>query len=119
MIHYNGATWAAMATPPGTNRLEGIGGTGKGDIYAVGEGGTIIRFNGTTWTTVASGTTTTLNEVWGSSASDVFVIGQNGTILTKGASCSDTRTSNESATAERACYNRVRGTGSSIVAFRR
>jgi hypothetical protein len=35
------------------------------DIYAVGYIGTIVHYNGTTWTKLESGTTSTINDIWG------------------------------------------------------
>jgi hypothetical protein len=47
----------------------------------VGYGGTILHYNGTSWSSVSSGTTRFLFGVWGTSASDVWVVGDVGTIL--------------------------------------
>jgi hypothetical protein len=48
----------------------------------MGGGGTILHFNGTTWSSVSSGTTQDLIGVWGTFASDVWAVGTtNGTIL--------------------------------------
>jgi hypothetical protein len=44
-------------------------------------GGTILHYNGTGWSSVASGTTQGLTSVWATSASDVWAVGFLGTIL--------------------------------------
>jgi hypothetical protein len=47
----------------------------------VGGGGTILHWDGNAWTSVSSGTTSSLISVWGSWASDVWAVGGGGTIL--------------------------------------
>jgi hypothetical protein len=54
------------------------------DIYAVGDKGTMIHFNGKQWVKVESGISGTLHGIWGSPQGDLFVIGRDGTILHKG-----------------------------------
>jgi hypothetical protein len=51
------------------------------DVFAVGSGGTILRYDGRVWSPMTSGTTVTLNSVWGSSSSDIFAVGSGGMIL--------------------------------------
>lgn len=53
-----------------------------GEIFAVGEGGTIARGIGNVWSQIAPGVTPySYNDVWGSSAHDVVVVSENGQIL--------------------------------------
>ena len=66
---------------PQGNRLNGIWGSGANDVWAVGDSGTIVHWNGTAWSIVASGTTKNLHGVWGSVANDVWAVGAGGTIL--------------------------------------
>ena len=47
----------------------------------MGGGGAILHYDGSSWSLVASGTTSSLKAVWGSSANDVYAVGENGTIL--------------------------------------
>jgi hypothetical protein len=47
----------------------------------VGVGGTILHYDGATWSPMSSGTTNSLQAVWCSSGSDVFAVGYGGTIL--------------------------------------
>ncbi|HPR52472.1 MAG TPA: Ig-like domain-containing protein [Deltaproteobacteria bacterium] len=51
------------------------------EIFCVGEFGTIIYQDGSTWTPQTSGTIYNLNGVWGTSGSDVFAAGDNETII--------------------------------------
>ena len=67
--------WQWQNPWPQGNTLNAVWGVGKNDVYAVGEWGTVLHYNGSTWTSMASGTTATLNGVWGSGKDDIFVAG--------------------------------------------
>jgi photosystem II stability/assembly factor-like uncharacterized protein len=45
------------------------------NVFAVGENGTIVHYNGAVWQPVTSPTTLTLQRVWGFSAEDVYAVG--------------------------------------------
>jgi len=82
IFHFNGSTWSKMYRVPGSSiRLSSVWGSSGTDVFAVGSGGTILHYNGTSWSYMSSGTTEGLNTIWGSSAADVFAVGGNGTIL--------------------------------------
>ena len=73
--------WTSMTS--GTTRLvHGIWGSALNNIFAVGDGGTIRRYNGSSWGTQTSGTTSNLKGVWGS-VTTVYAVGSGGTILQK------------------------------------
>jgi len=69
-----------------TNRLTAVWGSSATDVFAVGWGGTILHYDGTSWQLMTSGTGNNFNAVWGSSATDVFAVGEYGTILHYGES---------------------------------
>jgi len=75
--------WSPVATTSIDKRrtLTSIWGSGKNDVWVVGSAGTIAHFDGTTWTTIPSGTKETLRAVWGSSATDVWVVSTPGVLL--------------------------------------
>ena len=62
--------WEVMKSPS-TEDLRGVWGTADNNVYAVGQHGTILHFDGTAWKSQTSGATTTLSGVWGSGASNV------------------------------------------------
>jgi hypothetical protein len=65
-----------------TSQVLGLWGSGSGDVYAVGEGGTIYHSTGNgTWTSQTSGTSQDLSAVWGSGSGDVYAVGASGTVL--------------------------------------
>ncbi|MSP60217.1 MAG: hypothetical protein EXR72_07725 [Myxococcales bacterium] len=73
----NGACGAWSPMQSNTQKaLSAVWGTGQGEIYAVGGGGTIVYSanNGQTWS-VKSITQQWLSGVWGSGPNDVYVVG--------------------------------------------
>ena len=50
-----------------TALLHGVWGTSQSNVYAVGAGGNILRWNGSGWSAMASGTSAGLWGVWGTS----------------------------------------------------
>jgi hypothetical protein len=61
--------------------LNSVWGSSGDDVFAVGDSGTILHFDGSTWNPMSSGTEEPLNDVWGNSATRVFAVGESGTIL--------------------------------------
>jgi hypothetical protein len=76
--HRVGGVWSAVASPV-TTALQDVWGTSASNIYAVGVGGTVLRYDGTSWSrvTVPVSTTPTLWSVFGTSANDIYVGGNN------------------------------------------
>ncbi len=77
--------WAVgvrTAGPPFTANFNGIFCFSTADeCWAVGDGGIIIYWDGSTWTAVTSPTVTNLNDVTCGSTSDCQAVGDNGTIV--------------------------------------
>ena len=61
--------------------LYAVWATSPSDVFAVGDGGTVRRFDRSSWNQMAAGTTRSLVGVWGTSDTNVFAVGANGTIL--------------------------------------
>ncbi len=66
---------------PSSQNMNGIWGTSDSNIFMVGNSGHILRYDGTSWSSMTSGTTKHLYGVWGSGPSNVFAVGADGTIL--------------------------------------
>ena len=62
-------------------RLDGIWGTSADDVWAVGQAGTVLHWDGLSWTSVDSPTDNSLLAVFGLSADDVWAVGTVGTLL--------------------------------------
>jgi len=63
------------------NDLRGVWGSGPNDVGAVGDGGTIVHYDGSSWQRVGSGTVARMLGVSGTSADDVWFVGENGTVI--------------------------------------
>jgi photosystem II stability/assembly factor-like uncharacterized protein len=69
-----GATWTPQ--PSGvTVDLNGIWGTSDTSVWAVGNGGTVLFWNGTAWTAQTTGVTSNLSAIAGFNASNVWAVG--------------------------------------------
>ncbi len=69
LVHYNGENFRNDC---GMNELingaiKRIWGTSTQDLYIVGNGGTIVHYDGQSWTKLESGTDVNLTDVWGTS----------------------------------------------------
>lgn len=68
--------WTVM--PSGTiSDLNAIWGTSPNNIYAVGNNGVILHFDGITWTQMNSGTTGSLVSIIGFSENEIYALGFN------------------------------------------
>ena len=68
-------TWATMA-PPSSSGYDGVSGTAKNDVYAVGATGEVVHFDGFGWTQVAhSPGNLTLRSVYVAPDGAVFAVG--------------------------------------------
>ena len=73
--------WEQEKPIPQVERINGIWGTSATNIFAVGYDGTILHYDGTSWSSMTSVTTSHLYSIWGSSANDIFAVGDGGTAL--------------------------------------
>jgi hypothetical protein len=66
----------------GTAALNGVWGASATTRYAVGDAGTVLRYDGASWSKVASiPTTSDLHAVWGSGPGDVWAVGDKGVVI--------------------------------------
>lgn len=79
---YNGVSWAVNRTFPTQSYLRAVHAIAPNDVWAVGDAGTILRYNGTDWTIVPSGVTQQLLSITGSGTT-LWAAGTGGTILKK------------------------------------
>lgn len=64
-----------IAQSPSRANLLGIWGAAADAVWAVGEGGSILRWNGSAWVIEVSATTQALRGVWGTGRDDVWAAG--------------------------------------------
>lgn len=78
---YTGTSWSAgnSACP---KPVKGVWSTSTANLYAVGGAGTVRRYTGSVWGTVANGLTgEQLNGIWGFDANNIYVAGNNGALI--------------------------------------
>lgn len=76
------STWINyVTTAAGNYGLRAVWASDASSVWAVGTGGTIVRFDGTLWSSSQSGTTAQLNGIWGTSGSDLWAVGSKGALL--------------------------------------
>lgn len=81
IARFDGSTWREMSLPAEADHgLNAVWGSAPTDVFAVGSDGNIVRFDGTNWNKMFSGTLVSLNAVWGSSSSNVWAVGDEGVI---------------------------------------
>jgi hypothetical protein len=76
----SGRKWTVVFQRGGTS-LNSIWGSSDADIFAVGDSGVVLHFDGKSWNEENTGTSINLNGVWGSSAASVYAVGESGLIL--------------------------------------
>jgi hypothetical protein len=74
-------TWTNEAPPAGTPALEDVWAASASAIWAVGMGGTVLKYDGTSWTQQTTGTTEVLRAVDGLDAANVWIVGDRGVIM--------------------------------------
>jgi len=73
-------SWKAQVSGT-TEDLHAVWGSSGRDVFAVGDYGVILHYNGTSWGSMSSGTNTTLYSVWGTSGNNVYAVGDSGTVV--------------------------------------
>ena len=73
------AGWTVLAA--GSTNLNAVNGYSDSAVWAVGDQGTIVRWDGASLTFETSGTTSNLRGVWAVDADHVYAVGDGGTIL--------------------------------------
>jgi len=73
--------WCTETAPGTPVLLRAVFAVTANDVFAVGDGGTILHRRDNQWTQMQTPTTENLRGVWGASPSDVWAVGNNGTIL--------------------------------------
>jgi hypothetical protein len=78
IVHANGGAFATTMTPLATT-VRGLWGSAGDDVFAVGDGGVILHWDGVSWTQMIA-STTALHAVGGSGAAEVVAVGDGGVI---------------------------------------
>jgi hypothetical protein len=72
--------WCWVYPLPHGNYLRAIWGASPSGVWAVGDGGTLMSWNGARWETTLGDTRQSWFSLWGSSARDVWTVGRGGAL---------------------------------------
>ncbi|HEX8905928.1 MAG TPA: hypothetical protein VF771_13850, partial [Longimicrobiaceae bacterium] len=73
ILHFDGVQWRAV---PAAGELFDVHGTDARNVYAVGSGSLVMKYDGSAWTTLGTGTSSVfLHGVWASSATEAWAVG--------------------------------------------
>jgi hypothetical protein len=78
-LKWDGTDWTALTAPNG-NHITGVLAFGTSAVYAVTNGGEILRYNGAAWETLAD-FGITLTDIKGRRPDDIWVTGDGGRIF--------------------------------------
>lgn len=81
LLHFDGARWTETVPPGLDDSFWRVAGSGPNDVWAVGEKGAIVHWNGRAWEQVPSGTTDALFGVWAASPELAWAVGHAGLVL--------------------------------------
>ena len=73
--------WTLQNPLPTGNTLSGVWGSSSNDVFTVGYNGTILHYDGNSWSTMNSNTSASIVGIWGSSSSNVFAVCAAGAVL--------------------------------------
>jgi hypothetical protein len=89
--------WCRVTGVPTGADLYAVWGSSGADIWAAGDGGTLLRWDGSTWSPVVSGTAADLRGVWAAPTGEAWAVGPADTVIRwTGTSWSDDPTGIES-----------------------
>lgn len=64
-----------------TRALHGVHGVSASDVWAVGDSGLALHYDGAKWAPVDTAVPSALNAVWAAASNDVWLVGEAGTVL--------------------------------------
>ncbi|MDF2692487.1 MAG: Type fimbrial biosis protein PilY1 [Labilithrix sp.] len=82
VVSCDSVSWCAVPTNVSPFfALTAIWGSSKDDVWAVGSGGTIIHYDGKSWTNTPTGVQNTFYGIWGSGPNDVWAVSSTEVVL--------------------------------------
>ena len=73
--------WERQNPQPHDYTINDIWGSSANDIFAVGDYGTILHYDGLSWEPMESSTRRSLRGIWGTSGTNIFAVSDYGSIL--------------------------------------
>jgi hypothetical protein len=114
--HWDGAKWTRVDAGSGSNELRALSGSASNNVWAAGDGGTVVRWNGLGWSAVTRPTSDDLYGIWVAGPNEVYVAVWSGQIWFWNGS---TWTAQDSGVGDRPPFqlNGMAGAGTRIWAF--
>lgn len=81
VYHFNNTSGLVQMTTPTLQNINGIWGFSNNDVYAVGDQGTILHYDGSSWLEMDHPATQNLKSIWGSGPQDIYTVDDTGIIL--------------------------------------
>ncbi len=75
IYHFDGSSWSEMEVPANVSLLVWVYGFSSDQVFAVGEDGSAVRYDGVAWTKLETGTTEDLWGIWGAAPDEMWVVG--------------------------------------------
>ncbi|MEZ4225523.1 MAG: hypothetical protein R3B13_31515 [Polyangiaceae bacterium] len=79
LLHYDGMSWQSVALPAmqksGVNALFKVWGTSASNVYAVGQKGAVLHYDGSEWKEELAGASDDLIALWGTGPKDIVAVG--------------------------------------------
>ncbi len=73
--------WCLQPAPTAGLDINDVFGFATGDVWAVGDAGLVLHFDGNTWIRLDFGTSENLQAVGGPQSDDIWTVGDNGTVI--------------------------------------
>lgn len=81
LLHWDGCAWRALSID-NTQWLTGVWGSGPTDVFAVGWGGLVMHYDGTSWKkNVLANGNATISAIWGTASNNVYVVTWEGSVF--------------------------------------
>jgi hypothetical protein len=77
ILTFGPTSWGTFPFPGTTPSLNGVWGSGSGDLFAVGDAGALAHWDGAAWSTTALDPAVAMRAVWGSGPGNVLAVGDN------------------------------------------
>lgn len=81
LLHLAGERFVPFFPELSTQHLSAVSGSAADDVYAVGYGGAVLRWNGAAWRALRAPTALVLNSVWSDGGGVSYAVGSSGLIL--------------------------------------
>lgn len=75
ILHRDAEGWSEMYVAPSMSVVRGVWGSAADEVFAVGNSGGVLFYDGESWSEIDVGTSAFLTAVWGSGPNDVFIVG--------------------------------------------